>query len=76
MANIYVALSRVTSLNGLYLTGEYNRSSIKADVRATIEYETLRKHRSMKPIDNCASVATESLTVTLLNTWSLRKHAI
>ena len=74
--HIYVALSRVTSLNGLYLTGEYNRSAIKADVRATIEYETMRKHHSMKPIDKCASVSTDSLTITLLNTRSLRKHAV
>ena len=29
---IYVAVSRVTPLNGLNLTGEYNRSAIKADV--------------------------------------------
>ena len=31
---MYVALSRVTSLNGLYLTGEYKSSAIKADPRA------------------------------------------
>ena len=34
---MYVALSRVTSLDGLYLIGEYNSSAIKADPRATIE---------------------------------------
>ena len=35
---MYVALSRVTSLDALYLIGEYNFSAIKADRRTTIEY--------------------------------------
>ena len=34
---MYVALSRVTSLDGLYLAGEFNASVIKADPIATIE---------------------------------------
>ena len=48
---MYVALSRVTSLDGLYLTGEYNDSAIKADARATIEYNNMRENYAMKPID-------------------------
>ena len=42
---MYVALSRVISLDGLYLTGEYNASAIEADPRATIEYNNLREKR-------------------------------
>ena len=30
---MYVALNRVTSLNGLFLTGEYKSTAIKADPR-------------------------------------------
>ena len=45
---MYVALSRVTSLDGLYLTGEYNASAIKADPRATIEYNNMRENYAMK----------------------------
>ena len=72
---IYVALSKVTSLEGLYLIGEYKRSAIKADIRATIEYETMRNNHAMMPVERLASLA-ESLTITMLNTRSLRKHAI
>ena len=73
---MYVALSRVTSLNGLYLIGEYNSCAIKADPRATIEYETMRKNHSMTCIDICSPESPCSLTISLLNTRSLKKHAI
>ena len=39
---IYVALSRVTTLEGLFLTGNYQSMSIKADPRAAQEYNRLR----------------------------------
>ena len=73
---MYVALSRVISLNGLYLTGEYNSSVIKADLRATIEHDDMRKNHVMRPIDTCSTVSSSSLTPTLLNTRSLMKHAV
>ena len=73
---MYVAFSRVTSLYGLYLTGEYNASAIKADPRATIEYNNLRENYAMKPIDACCATLLSSLTITLLNTRSLEKHAV
>ena len=72
---MYVALSRVTSLDGLYLIGEYNSSAIKADPRATIEYKTMRKDYAMKSIDTCSTELPCSLTISLLNTRSLKKHA-
>ena len=71
---MYVALSRVTSLDGLYLIGEYNSYAIKADPRATIEYETMRKDYAMKSIDTCSRESC-SLRISLLNTRSLKKHA-
>ena len=69
---MYVALSRVTSLDGLYLIGEYNSSAIKADPRATIEYETMRKNNALKSIDTCSTESPRSLTIALLNTRSLK----
>ena len=72
---MYVALSTVTSLDGLYLTGEYNASAIKADPRETIEYNNMRENYATKPIDTCATLLS-CLTITLLNTRSLKKHAV
>ena len=40
--HMYVALSRVTCFDGLYLIGEYNGSANKADPRATIQYSSAR----------------------------------
>ena len=71
---MYVALSRVTSLDGL--TGEYNASAIRADPRATIEYNNMRENYAMKPIDTCCATLLSCLTITLLNTRSLKKHAV
>ena len=73
---MYVALSRVTSLDGLYLTGEFNASAIKADPRATVEYNNLRENYAMKTIDTCSAASLSCLTITLLNTRSLKKHAV
>ena len=41
---IYVALSRVTTLNGLYLTGIFDRKHIRADKRATEQYDHMYIH--------------------------------
>ena len=72
---MYVGLSRVISLDGLYLTGEFNASAVKADPRATVEYNNLRETYAMKTIDTCSASSLSSLTITLLNTRSLKKHA-
>ena len=73
---MYVALSRVTSLNGLFLIDDYKSSAIRADPKATTEYEILRKEYPVEPIEDCAPLSESSLTITLLNTRSLPKHAI
>ena len=73
---MYVALSRVISLKGLYLIGEYNSVAIRADPRATIQYETMRQNHTMRSIDTCSTESPYSLTISLLNTRSLKKHAI
>ena len=73
---MYVALSRVTSLNGLFLIDDYSRSAIRADPKAAREYEILRQEYPVEPIEDCDLVSDSTLTITLLNTRSLRKHAI
>ena len=73
---MYVALSRVTSLNGLFLTGEYKSSVFKADPRALNEYERMRKESVLEPLYNTNTTADSTLTITLFNTRSLHRHAI
>ena len=60
---IYVALSRVTSLNGLFLVDDYKPSAIRADPKATMEYEILRKEYPIEPIEDCAPLSESSLTI-------------
>ena len=72
---IYVALSRVTSLNGLNLVGTFDKRAIKVDTRATEEYNYMRENCQYSPVENGGELSNDSLIVTLLNTRSLRKHA-
>ena len=72
---MYVALSRVTSLNGLFLTGEYKSSAIKADQRALQEYERMRAECKLESLNN-ADISDDTLVITLLNTRSLHRHAV
>ena len=46
---IYVALSRITSVNKLYLIGKYNKATLKANVPAKKENERLRIESLFKP---------------------------
>ena len=73
---IYVALSRVTSLDGLYLTGSYNRKTLKVEQRTTEQYDYMRKNCQFQKIEDDCSIADNSLVVTLFNVRSLRKHGI
>ena len=53
---VYVALSRVTSLDGLHLI-DLDRSRIKCDKKAIVEYNRLRKlYTDLGEIHNCNSV--------------------
>ena len=73
---MYVALSRVTTINGMYLTGNYKANAIKADSKVTDEYERLRNNSVLQPVKSISPINNDSLTITLLNTRSLGKHAI
>ena len=71
---IYVALSRSTSFNGLFLTGTYTSSAIIASKAVHKEYERLRSHENLlKPLESF-SVFNSTLNITLLNIRSLLKH--
>ena len=73
---IYVALSRATSLQGLHILGEIQSKHIKANPKVNEEYQRLRDSSSYFDIlaeeqYSCDPV----LTVSLLNIRSLRKHS-
>ena len=73
---IYVALSRATSLQGLHILGEMQSKHIKANPKVNEEYERLRG--SSPYFDTLAEEQYSCdpvLTVSLLNITSLRKHS-
>ena len=72
---IYLALSRVTSLEGLYILGLFNLKSIGASPKALEEYNRLRLESMLLP-PNIEGVDSNSLVITLLNIRSFNKHAI
>ena len=72
---LYVALSRITNLDGLYLAGSYNRALIKTNVAAKDEYERLKLHHPFTPIVT-KHPEKHSFVISLLNTCSLNKRAI
>ena len=75
VGQMYVALSRVTNINGLYLIGEFSEKAIRINRKADAEYERLRNENIFQAIKDF-DIAPHSITITLVNTRSLRKHAI
>ena len=73
---VYVGLSRVTSLQGLFLTGKFNKKSITLDQRATDEYNYMRINAPLQPVEIIEPLDDDTLTFCLLNVRSLQKHAI
>ena len=75
---IYVALSRATSLNGIHVLGTLENKHVKADPRVHEEYERLRNssncYLTIQTNENHHDDAV--LTICLLNIRSLRKHSI
>ena len=63
---MFTALSRVTSLSGLFLTGHFNKSSIRANEKAEHEYNRLRRNSALQLIENC-EISNNTLKVVLLN---------
>ena len=73
----YVALSRVKSLEQLYIIGEIDPKHIRADPRVHKEYERLRSRdlqACIPDIMTSCAAASDTISFTLLNVRSLRKH--
>ena len=74
---IYVALSRATSLQGLYVLGKLEHKHIKADPKVIEEYERLQSTSVLEENDNIQIQEDDSvIPIALLNIRSLRKHSI
>ena len=73
---IYAALSRATSLQGLHILGEIQSKHIKANPKVDEEYERLRNSSSCLNTSTAKECCNNPvLTVSLLNVRSLRKHS-
>ena len=74
---IYVPLSRATSLQGLYVLGKLEHKHIKADPRVIEEYERLRNTSLLEDNSNFQVHEDDPIIpIVLLNIRSLRKHSI
>ena len=71
---MYVALSRISKFDNMYLVIKYHRNAIKVNPNAKQEYERLHNESMLTP-SLLSQVTSDSLTITLLNTRSLRKHS-
>ena len=72
---MYVALSRVRSMDGLYLTGFFSQNAIKVNAAASQEYDRLRNESLFSSLYTCSATDC-NFVFTLLNCRSLKKHAI
>ena len=70
---MYVALSRITSLDRMFLIGNYYKTPIKENPSAKQEYQRLRRENKFTTLP-FVSVSEMTLNITLLNTRSLKKY--
>ena len=66
-------LSRISSMNKIYLIGSYNKVPLK--VNESTEYERLRSEGLFKSQSHLVVTET-SITITLCNTCSLKLHVL
>ena len=59
---VYVGLSRVTLLEGLFLTGVFNKNAVKFDQRATDEYQYMRQNSKLETDKNCEKILCKCLS--------------
>ena len=52
---MYVALCRVTNMDGLYLTGTHNLNAIKVNTNASHEYERLQLESPFIPTETVST---------------------
>ena len=73
---MYVALSRITNFESMYLIGTYQRSAVRLNLSAKSEYVRLREESdTMTPLPKLV-LTNVLLTLTLLHARSLKKHVI
>ena len=70
---MYVVLSRIPSLDRMFLIGNYYLTAIKENSSAKQEYQRLRQENKFIPLP-FVSVSEMTLNITLLNTRSLKKN--
>ena len=70
---IYVALGRVTTLEGLYILGPFTEDAITVNPLALVEYSRMRS-KSIASVKIFEDTHQELLIVTLLNFRSLNEH--
>ena len=79
---IYVALSLVTSLQGLYIVGNIEKKHIQANPKVHMEYQRLRQVETENSTthgyspSSLSTNAHHKLSICLLNVRSLKKHSI
>ena len=73
---IYVALSRATSLEGIKVLGKLDKKYIKVDPRVHNEYARLRKYCTIEKDVAFYSVSDDIMCIALLNIRSLQRHSI
>ena len=70
---MYVALNLSTDIKNFQLTGTYNHNTFQVNINVTSEDNRLRDSSYFIPCSTL-NVNSSSLTVSLLNTRSLRRH--
>ena len=60
----------------MLLTGEFKSCAIKSDIRAIQEYERMRNECTLEPLCFTNETPNDTLSITVLNTRSLNRHAI
>ncbi|CAB4037856.1 ATP-dependent DNA helicase PIF1, partial [Paramuricea clavata] len=73
---VYVALSRATSLNGLYILGTLESKHIRANPKVQEEYERLCETSSLHPHITTDLCNIETVSICLLNIRSFKKHSL
>ena len=78
---IYVALSRAKTLQGIYILGELKKNHVRANPKVQKEYERLRNATAQMPTNQImGSIINQSdlplLTISLLNIRPLNKYSI
>ena len=73
---IYVALSRSTSLQGVHILGQIESKHVKANPKVSEEYRRLRNECTISHSATLLQNDFNILSISLLNIRSLKKHSI